>query len=457
MASPYASSDLHHGKLDIHVLAEKIAGLPPEYRESLAPELRRLETDLQSREDCLEERRKQAGMLGQAGDILESIGDAFYAVDADWRITYVNRRTEEWWQRKRDSLIGMALQDVFGEYQNVEGFQAMRRVMQTRQSEHMETFSPMLQTWLQVNVYPTLEGGLTIYFCDIQGRKRIEQALAELERKYRELVQYAPAAIYELDFHKRRFTTVNDAMLEMSGYSREELLTMEPLDLMDSEGRARFGQRMQRWLAGEESPKNVEYTIRAKDGHTICAQLYVTFTRDEQGRPRGAKVIGYDVTDQKRAEEEIIRSREELAELVGRFQEVLENSMDASYRRDLRRDRYDYMSPVIENIFGYSAGEIMQWSTSEVLERILPDDRQAIWDGLAEALEMDGAKLEYRFHCKDGSWRWIGDHVKITKDAHGEPLYRTGAVRDITTSKQAEDKLRQALAQAEEGRLLLEA
>ena len=42
-------------------------------------------------------------------DLLGSINDAFFAVDGDWRLTYVNRRTEEYWGRSRDYLLGRSL------------------------------------------------------------------------------------------------------------------------------------------------------------------------------------------------------------------------------------------------------------------------------------------------------------------------------------------------------------
>ncbi len=520
----------------------------------------------------------------QTAEILESITDAFYAVDADWHITYVNRRTEAWWHRSRNEVVGKSLWDLFPQAdQNKQngGAKALLRAMQERAPAHIETYSEVLRTWLDLHIYPSSDGGLAVYFQDITERKRMEHALADSERKYRELVQFAPVGIYEMDFRTNRFTVVNQAMIDMSGYSREELLAMDPFALLDEESLAVYKKRIALWLSGERPERNVVYKIKTKNG-SLYAQLQSTFTVDDQGKPVGAKVIAYDVTERKRSEEalrrseekfslifsnaafagalsrlkdgtlvdvnkawerlfgytrqeaigkttqalkinpdqeirkkiltqlqtaesvhdietvlytktgeqrnvslnmdvidiwgetfilntarditeqkrneqEIRQNRQEIARLAERFQEVLEHSMDAAYRRDLRLDRYDYMSPTIESILGYSADEMMRMSTEDVLSRIHPDDRQEVKAALTESIEKGNSKLEYRFKCKDGSERWIGDHINVTKNEEGTPVYRTGAIRDITARKQGEAALKQALAQAEEGRLLLEA
>ena len=48
-------------------------------------------------------------------EILESITDAFYAVDSDWRLTYINYKAEELWQYSRQELLGTILWDMFPE------------------------------------------------------------------------------------------------------------------------------------------------------------------------------------------------------------------------------------------------------------------------------------------------------------------------------------------------------
>jgi PAS domain S-box-containing protein len=125
----------------------------------------------------------------QASEILESITDAFYAVDSAWRLTYVNRRAESWWQRSRETLVGNVLWEIFPGYEKNEGAQHLIKVMKERTPGKFETFSPVLGTWVEVNVYPASDGGLSVYFQDVTARKRSEEVLREREVHHRLIEQ----------------------------------------------------------------------------------------------------------------------------------------------------------------------------------------------------------------------------------------------------------------------------
>ncbi len=145
--------------------------------------------------------------------------------------------------------------------------------------------------------------------------KQVEDALRQSERKYRNLITYAATAIYEIDFRTRRLVAVNDAMCEMLGYTREELLAIDPMQLLDDESRARFQARIGQWLSGQKPDQNVEFLDKAKNGREFCTLLNVSFTTDEQGRPTGAMVIAHDITERKCLEDEL-RSERELLQAI---------------------------------------------------------------------------------------------------------------------------------------------
>lgn len=142
-------------------------------------------------------------------------------------------------------------------------------------------------------------------------KERAEQ-LMESEKRYRELVQYAPTAIYEVDFRTNKFITVNDAMCDVLGYSREELLNRAATDVLDEESQVRFKERIQNWMEGKDPDTNVEYRVLTKEGREIYSLLRTRFTRDGNGIPLGATVIATDITKRKKMEDEIRKKSKEL-------------------------------------------------------------------------------------------------------------------------------------------------
>lgn len=116
--------------------------------------------------------------LARAEEILESIGDAFYAVDDDFRFTYVNRHAEALWGRPRAELLGRRLTDAFPQMEGSASLALQRRAMAERTPCHYETRSAVLDRWVEAHVYPGARG-ISVYFQDIHERKFLE---AERER-----------------------------------------------------------------------------------------------------------------------------------------------------------------------------------------------------------------------------------------------------------------------------------
>ena len=106
-------------------------------------------------------------------NILESITDAFVAVDRQWRFTYINERALTTLQRTREELLGKNMWEEFPEAVGLPAYREYHRAMTSGTSVHFEEFNPQLGIWVEINAYPS-EGGLAIYFRDITERKRAE-------------------------------------------------------------------------------------------------------------------------------------------------------------------------------------------------------------------------------------------------------------------------------------------
>src|SRR5688500_15320997 len=99
----------------------------------------------------------------QAVNILDSINDAFSTVHRDWRFTYINRKTEVLWGRRREDLIGKVLWEEFPQAVGTDAYHQHQRAAQERRPIEFETVSPIIDQWIEVNMYPS-ESGLSVYF-----------------------------------------------------------------------------------------------------------------------------------------------------------------------------------------------------------------------------------------------------------------------------------------------------
>lgn len=149
--------------------------------------------------------------------------------------------------------------------------------------------------------------------------------------------------------------------------------------------------------------------------------------------------------------DELKRDHERLSESVNRFRTVLENSLDAAYHRNLQTDTYDYMSPVIKQITGYTTEEFSTMSTNAFLERMHPDHISEVNRELEsiDAWNRSSGLLEYAFKSKRGDYRWLADSFRVIRDLKGQPIYRIGMMRDITGRKEMEQMVLSSLAAAE--------
>ena len=144
-----------------------------------------------------------------------------------------------------------------------------------------------------------IRGGLT----NISKFKIMEANLKESEARYRHLIQSTPAGIFEVDFKKMRYTSVNDIMCKYTGYTREELLNIDPRVLLTEDNKHGFKRFVEDAYAGKPIPAPVEYKVKGKNGREIWVVITNRFFY-ENGVPVRAMSVAHDVTDLRKVEEE---------------------------------------------------------------------------------------------------------------------------------------------------------
>jgi PAS domain S-box-containing protein len=253
-------------------------------------------------------------------EVLESITDAFVAVDSDWRLTYVNERAERMLRRSREELLGAALWEAFPEAVELPFYDKYHRVMEAGEPAAFEAYFPPLQTWFAVNAYPMDEGGLSIYFDDVTARKEQEEALRDSQMLLETAQRIAHLGHWDWDVAAGTVTW-SDETFRILGYAPGAI---EPsvdayLDAIPEPDRTRLQELTRRALeTGRIEPANrrTEHRVIRPDGTQRIVELEARILdADAEGRPTRLLGTLLDVTDRKRRERELVAAKEQAEEM----------------------------------------------------------------------------------------------------------------------------------------------
>jgi PAS domain S-box-containing protein len=218
----------------------------------------------------------------------------------------------------------------------------------------------------------------------------------------------------------------------MTGFTREELLSMKPLDLTDDEGKARFTERMRLRLADEEVSDAFEMRIRTKGGAyldmLICPGDFIY----ADGMRTGALVIAHDITEFKRIEKELRKKENHL-------RSIIQYAPTGIYEIDYSTGRFIDVNDVMSDMLGYSREEYLAMAVSDILDEADKPLYAARMSDVNAGKELEKC-LEYRLRAKDGRLFWVIINLTYRwKD--GKIVGATGVATDISGRKLIENEL----------------
>ncbi|WP_435319709.1 PAS domain S-box protein [Haloarchaeobius sp. TZWSO28] len=123
-----------------------------------------------------------------AAVILDRIGEAFFAVDDEWRFTYVNETAATVLESTSEALLGQNIWNAFPAATDLPYYEEYTKAMASQEPVSFEAYYPPLDLWTDVTAYPDPDG-LSVFFRDVTRRKRYEQMLPGLLHTTRDMMQ----------------------------------------------------------------------------------------------------------------------------------------------------------------------------------------------------------------------------------------------------------------------------
>lgn len=167
----------------------------------------------------------------ELNESFKRVTDAFYALDSEWRFSYVNERTLELIDHERTDLLGKKILDVFPDMKGTDFQSTAIEAMDTQEPQTIEAYFEPYDAWIEANIYPS-PSGISVYWRDVSDRIEREQDLAERTERLQTLVENAPLVLFVIDTDGS-FTLSEGRGLENLGFDSEEIVGTSYSDLLE--------------------------------------------------------------------------------------------------------------------------------------------------------------------------------------------------------------------------------
>jgi len=279
----------------------------------------------------------------------------------------------------------------------------------------------------------TLEGDMISgMIMDVTKLKRAEEKIRESERKYRLSFDNSRDAI-NIFSKDRKILDVNKKLIALSGYSKKELLSMKLEDLFPEAVKSQTAERLKKLLSGKEIPLFETY-IRTKKGKDIPVEIGVTVLKNCYGRDVVFQGNIRDITERKKAQEEIRESEE-------KFRTIFENVNDGMVYLD-RTGRIIDINEKALRMLGGSKKEVIGKHFTK-LGIFSPEEMPTLMGNFKRILTGREQMLDIRIKNKKGENILLECSASLMKKA-GEIIGVMVVARDVTKQNKVREEIKRA-------------
>ncbi|MFX1329176.1 MAG: PAS domain S-box protein [Promethearchaeota archaeon] len=340
------------------------------------------------------------------------------------------------------SIIGITDKDLIWLKDDLESIQEKEfEVMQnnTPQYNAIESLTTIdgYQTWFEINRIPLHDSkanvvGILVTYEDITIRKISEQKLKESEEKYRGILENIKECYFEVDLNGN-FVFFNDALCELQGCPREELLGTNYQDFVDEENKKKI-INVYREVYETGSPRSdFQYQSYRKDGKRITCESSIYLKYDSDGKKIGFSGVARDITEKFYLEQKIKESEE-------KYRTIFNSSPDYIFITDMEGKILD-MNPALLNQIGITLEDVRTMNFTQFYAEDDMDKLYALGRELSSGKEIKGIEIKAKT-SNDEIFEYEVNSVPLTEK--GEVSKILNLARDITDKKIAERKLKES-------------
>jgi len=377
--------------------------------------------------------------------LLAAAPDAMVVVNADGEIVLLNVRAEKQFGYRRDELVGQKVKDIipegFAERIIADGARSAAEALAQQIGTGIELIGRRKdgsQFPIEIMLSPleSAEGILvTAAIRDISVRKTAETHLAQMEGRYRGLLEAAPDAMVVVNVDGE-IVLLNVQAEKQFGYSRDELVGQKVKNIIPEGFAERIiadGTRSAAEALAQQIGTGIELIGRRRDGSQFPIEIMLSPLESQEGILVTAAIR--DISARKGAETH-------LAQMEGRYRGLLEAAPDAMVVVNVGGEIV-LLNVQAEKTFGYSRDELVGQKVKNIIpegfaERIIADGTRSAAEALAQQI---GTGIELIGQRKDGSEFPI--ELMLSPLESPEGILVTAAIRDISVRKGAETHLAQ--------------
>ena len=377
-------------------------------------------------------------------DLYNNAPCGYHTLDAEGRYVEVNDTELKWLGYSREEMIGKLKVTDITTPASQRQFHDLHAEFKEQghafslQAEYIKKDGTILNGLVSAMVVRDDQGQFLksrTSVLDISALKEAEEALTESHLRFQRIFDEAGIGIVLVDI-TGDVVESNPAFQHFLGYSLDELKTMAFPEFIHPEDTPNCLEHYGKLVEGACQSYDLEERYIRKDGSVAWGHLTVTLLRNRQQEPLHAIAMVEDITERKRAEDDLNASRQAYQDLV--------NSLDGIvWECDFPSYQFTFVSKPAERLLGYP---VDRWLSDHSFfpNHIHEDDREwALNYCQLSTLQKRDHELEYRMIHASGQIIWLRDLVTVIIE-DGQPVKLRGVMVDITQRKAAEHALREA-------------